>query len=415
MKKALFWGMLMFLAVLTPLFAKEGVNRNELKELIGESYVMSQDHDSALTAYQNILKTDPGNTKARTRLADVLSWQKKYDEAVTEYKKVLGAAPEDIAVRKKLADVYVWQKDYPKALALYEGFLSRYPGDPETIVSLANTLFHLGKSDQAKELLQGVLLKDPDHATAQVLLADLAAANRDFNRAIVLYQKVLDRQYDRRLKMKIGDVQSWARHYPEALKIYDELLAEKDEKEVRLQKARILGWERKYPQAEEEYRKILEKGPDELIHGEMKAKDLYWKNRVKRAIAAYQELIRKTPENTEAMFDLSQIEAYQGMWQEAIDQYKKLLSLYAGHFRAREGLEKAELFSSHSLLTSGYEFFKAHSGARDVDIHKNAFNNRLRIPLSKGDGAGTGLSACPEVFSGPPRSDRESGPDWIQL
>ena len=82
------------------------------------------------------------------------------------------------------------------------------------------------------------------------------------------------------------------------------------------------------------------------------------------------------------MFDLSQIFSYQSMWREAVQQYKDLLNFFPDHFRAKQGLRKAELISSHPLLTTGYEFFKAHSGARDVDIHKNVMTNLMNIPLS---------------------------------
>ncbi len=377
-----FSGIAIFLFIIPSLFAGEGVSQKELGELLGDSYMIEQNYDNSVKQYREVLGKDAQNTKARTSLADVLSWQKKYDEAVFEYLQVLQIKPDDLQVKSKLASVYSWKKDYPKAEALYQELRAQNPGDAKNTISLAEVFLRVGKTEESQRLLQGVLEKDPQNTDAKVLLGDVDAGNGNFPEALKFYREALDVKYDRKVKAKVGNVLSWTRYYREALQIYDELLAEKDEKALRIQKARILGWERKFRQSRKEYQKILAQGPDELVKEEMDAKEFYWRNRVKRAIAAYKKLIENAPENAEAMFDLSQVYSYQSMWREAIKQYKDLLELFPDHARAKEGLRKVELISSHPLLTSGYEFFKAHSGARGVDIHKNAFNNLLSIPLN---------------------------------
>jgi len=383
--KKILLGLMGFVLVTTPLLAVEGVSQKELKELMGDSYMIEQDYDNSVKQYREVLAKDPQNVKARVSLGDVLSWQKKYDEAVLEYQetlKLLQSRGEILEVKKKLANVYSWKRDYPKAEALYQELRAEAPGDAKDTVMLAEIFFRLGKTEDSKRLLEEVLSKDPKNRDARVLLGDVYAGNENFKKALELYNEALAEKYDRKVKAKIGDVKSWTRDYRGAIKIYDELLIEKDDKDLRVQKARILGWERKFRQSRKEYQKILSQGPDELVKDEMDAKEFYWDNRIKRAIAAYKKLIDKAPENAEAMFDLSQIYAYQGMWREAVKQYKNLLDLFPDHSRAKEGLKKAELISSSPLLTSGYEFFKARSGARGVDIHKNAFNNLLNIPLN---------------------------------
>lgn len=382
MKEA-FWVLGVFFFMLGTLFAGEGVKREEIEKLLGDSYMLEQDYNRSIQQYREVLAKNPDDTKTRTSLADVLSWQKQYDEAIEEYLKVLELKPQDIEVQKKLASVYAWKKDFLKAEVLYQEILARDPKDLKQTISFAEVCFRLGKLQEAVRLLKGVLQKDPANRNAKVLLADVYAGSGDFKNALALYRELLAEQYDRKIKAKMGDVLSWSRDYHGAYQVYDELLAEKDEKALRLQKARILGWDRKYRQAKKEYRKILSQGPDDLVQREMEAKKLYWKNRVKRAITAYKELIQKVSEHAEAIFDLSQIYSYQSMWSEAIKQYKDLLSLFPDHFRAREGLRKAELISTHPLLSSGYEFFRAHSGARDVDIRKNTMTHLLSVPLNQ--------------------------------
>ncbi len=384
MKKAPFI-LIAFLLMAAPLWAVEGVSQQELKELMGDSYMIEQDFDSSIKQYREVLAKDPSNVKARVSLADVLSWQKKYDESIAEYREALTRIKDpaqSLEVKKKLATVYTWKRDYAQAKILYEEILAKDPQDLKQATAFAEVCFRLGQMQEAERRLQGVLEKDPGNRDARILLADVYTGEKDFDQALGLYRELLNEKYDRKVKTKIGDVESWIRDYRAAIRTYDELLAEKDEKPLRLQKARILGWARKYRQASREYRKILDQSPDELVRTEMEAKELYWNNRVKRAIRAYRDLLAKTPDNAEAMFDLSQIYSYQSMWHEAIEQYKNILDLFPDHFRAREGLRKAELLLSHPMLSSGYEFFRAHSGARDVDIRKNVFRNLLSIPLN---------------------------------
>ena len=380
--KKIFLGILGVLLWVTPVLAQEGVSQKELKALMGDSYMIEQDYDSAVKKYREVLEKDPQDTQARISLADVLSWQGKYEESVAEYLKALTIKPQDLVAQKKLAAVYVWKKDFLKAEALYQEILAKDPSDPKLAVALAEVSFRRGKTQEAERMLETILAKDPQNRDAKVLMGDVEAGSEHFKKALGLYREVLAEKYDRKVKAKIGDVLSWTRDYRGAIKIYDELLAEKEDKALRIQKARILGWERKYRQARKEYQEILSLGPDELVKDEMDAKEFYWRGRIKRAIAAYKKLIGKAPENAEAMFDLSQIYSYQSMWREATDQYKTLLAAFSDHFRAKAGLRKVELLSRRPELNSGYEFFKAHSGARSVDIHKNSFTNLLKVPLS---------------------------------
>ena len=88
MRKVLF-SMVGLLVMVAPLRAAEGVNQKELKELMGDSYMIEQDYDRSVKQYREVLAKDPQNIKARVSLADVLSWQKQYSESVAVYLKVL--------------------------------------------------------------------------------------------------------------------------------------------------------------------------------------------------------------------------------------------------------------------------------------------------------------------------------------
>lgn len=348
MRKSL-TALLLLLLLCAAISAEEQIKEEELRSLLGETYLLDKDYDKSIRHYREVLKTDPENVKARVAIADMLSWQKRYDESISEYKKALDIEPGNIEIKVKLARVYLWKKDYKKS----------------------------------KELYKDIIEKDPENMEAKALFADSYASNKEFDKAVSLYKEVLSAKYDRGIKVKLADTLSWNKSYDEAIKLYDELISEQGDLELRLQKARILGWARRYRESLQGYQKILDEKDDTLVKLEMQAKKAYWENRVKKAVRFYGELIDKNPDNVEAKFDLSQIYSYQSMWGDAIEEYKEILKHHPNHFRAKEGLEKAELTAKHIALEAGYEFFEADSTSRDCDIKKHIFFNRLNVPLSE--------------------------------
>lgn len=277
---------------------ENNADEEEIRKLLGEAYIMTEDYESAEAEYRRAIEDDPRNIAARIGLADILSWQRKYDESTAEYKKVLEIEPDNLEAKKKLADVMSWDK-----------------------------------------------------------------------------------------------------RYIEAVELYDEVLSEKEDVEVRLQKAHILGWTRKYSESLEEYKKILDIKHDEPIELEMNAKKAYWNNRVKHAILCYKQLIEKDGQNVEAMFDLSQIYCYQSMWKDAIREFERILETTPLHFRANDGLKKADLMSKHISLESGYEFFEADSQDRINDIKRHTFFNRLLFPINYNIQIKTGYNLTNRSFS----------------
>jgi len=327
--------------------AVDKLDEEEIKGLLSEAYMISGDHENAIKEYREILKRTPKDIKARISLADMLSWQKKYDESIREYEKALEIEPDNLEIKQKLANVYSWKGDYKRA----------------------------------KEVLKEIIDVNPDDLDAKISLADSFSYNKEFNKAISLYKEALEYKEDLEIKRKLADVLSWDKKYNEALQLYDEILKENEDPKIRLQKARILGWAREYDKSEEEYQKILDTSYNKDIELEMKAKLSYWHNRVKHAIKYYKELIQNEPENVEAMFDLSQVYSYQSMWEDAIDEYKRIINISPDHFRAKEGLQKVDLISNSVSLKSGYEFFEADSPDRANDIKRHTFFNKIIFPI----------------------------------
>jgi len=394
---------------------EEITEEKEIKKLLGEASAIGKDYKKAIQKYKEILKDEPEDIEVRIALADVLSWNKKYDEAIQEYKEILKAEPDNLNVKGKLANIYSWKKNYREAENLYKDIIKENPENLDAYISLAQiliwdkrysealryfdivlskkenenllvlygqALLYSGDYKQAREVFEKVLAEEPSNAEAKIYLADIYTYSKEFDKAIAIYKEVLEQKEDLEIKRKLADVLSWDKKYGKAIKLYNEILNEGEDKKVRLQKARALGWAREYRKSLKEYRKILEFEQDNKIALEMRAKRAYWDGRVRYAINYYNKLIEKDPDNVETMFDLSQIYSYQYMWKDAIKEYKRILDIYPTHFRAKEGLQKAELISEHILFKTGYEYFKAESSSRDSDIRRNTSFFKLSFPAS---------------------------------
>lgn len=387
-----------------------------IRALLGESYMIGKDYVRAIASYEETLRVKSRDVKTRVALADVLSWIGQYERSAAEYRKALEVEPENAGIKKKLATVLTWNKDYAGAEQIFKEIFEKNPSDTEVAAMIAEILvwqkrykeaidylekalagkkdtktrlimgqafLYSGDNQKAKEIFAEILASEPGNAEAKAYLADACAYSKDFKRAIALYREALGQKEDREIKRRLADVLSWAKRYGESLELYDELLAQKEDQNIRLQKARVLGWSREYDKSLKEYKKILDIKYDDLIAMEMNAKACYWKGRVRGAIKGYSQLAARAPENTEALFDLSQVYSYQQMWNEAIESYNKILQFAPTHFRAREGLEKALLISDRLMWNTGYDFLEQDSQARDMDIRKHILFNRASYPLTR--------------------------------
>jgi tetratricopeptide (TPR) repeat protein len=89
-------------------FADEPGRRGETLALLAETYLAGGQNEKAISAYEEIVKREPLNIKARITLAELLSWEKKYSRAIAEYNKVLETDPENREALGKIARVYSW-------------------------------------------------------------------------------------------------------------------------------------------------------------------------------------------------------------------------------------------------------------------------------------------------------------------
>lgn len=106
--RALFWSGKPDAAAAELAKAPQGSLTPEDRLLQAELHLAGSRHDEAITTLRAYLALRPTDTKARLKLADVLSWRKRLDESLVEYEKVLAVSPQDQQVRRRYARVLTW-------------------------------------------------------------------------------------------------------------------------------------------------------------------------------------------------------------------------------------------------------------------------------------------------------------------
>lgn len=383
----------------------------EIKELLAESYIASGQHERAIELYRTILEEDPDGLKARKNLADLLSWEKKFEEAIEEYEKVLRLDPDDADVKASLARVLFWKGDLDEAETFLREALEREPDEtekrvllgrvlagknkfnealeyledgtiPEERILYGQALLYAGKPQKALNVLKHVLKGDPEDEKALLAVAEYYVHTREYDRAIEIYRGILQENKSDEARKRLAETLSWTGAYKEALELYDDILRETYDPEAHRKKARVLGWARRYDEAEEEYQKLLEESGSEIVKLEMRAKRSYYAGRSQSAAAAYEELLKKEPENAEALFDLGQIYFAGSVLERSASAFERILGLYPDHFRARRAISKLRLMTESISIDSFYEFFKAESDGRQTDIRRHSATNIIGIPLN---------------------------------
>ncbi|UCB57027.1 MAG: tetratricopeptide repeat protein [Candidatus Omnitrophota bacterium] len=365
----------------------------------GQRFFEKGEFEKAIELYEKALTINPSHPQAVRDLAYARLWTGGYQRAIELFDQILASNPKDHAIMRALTEAYMWSDQFEKAKNTAERILKENPDDYEAQLLLAKTMQYSGKVQEAAEIYEDLMEKEKEEEkekkkkklkkqkleeqNLKFLQAQALLYSGNYERAEEILKEIL-RQEPGNIKAKshLADIYAYSGNYQKSLSRYDEILAAAEDEDVRLRKARVLGWAREYEKSKEEYRKILSTKYNEKIELELKAKEAYWNNRIRGAISYYKRLIEKDPKNVEAMFDVSQIYSYQSMWKEAEAEYKRILSVYPLHFRAKEALEKVELIARHISLKSGYEFFEADSSSRESDIRRHTFFNRLALPIN---------------------------------
>jgi len=323
----------------------------KIKKWLADTYYEKNEFAKAEKLYQQSL-AEQYDQHLQMRLAEVQAWQKKYGKAVITLEQITRQNPNNTKAMKLLADIYIWNKKYDRAFDILTELHKKYPQDNS--ISLRYAMIFIERRDfsGAADLCRGILENDKNNKDAKLWLARLL---------------------------------SWQKEYDSALNLYTEMIdANSNYITARREKARVLGWARRYDEAIAEYKKAVE--ADKSIPAtkyEMLSKYNFYNQFDKTAIENYKRWLDVEPNNLEASYDLGQVYARQTQWDNAKKMYQLTLDNDSGHFRAKQALEKVNIYSNMMRLEAGFEYFDADSSGRTMDKRYWNLFASIKKPLNK--------------------------------
>jgi len=162
--------------------------------------------------------------QARWELARLLSYVKRYSESIDHYRQVLKEKPDLLEAQIELANVLVWA----------------------------------GRPKDARTALETVPFDQLDDKNL-LLLGDAYAAEKAYDRATAIYQRLLTRRPENHnARLRLAEVLSWQKKYTESISEYQKLLkAIPGDIQIRRKYAFILSWAGRQQEAINELKKTL--------------------------------------------------------------------------------------------------------------------------------------------------------------
>ncbi len=378
----------------------------EIRLAILESH---QRFDEALQVCAKALAEDPDSSYLTEKMAQLQDWTGHYEQAISLYEKLSLKEPQEKHWQLNLADVHFAAGHYEKAISLYESMDLRNPMDFERLRHLGYAYHQLSKTNQSIQIFKEILEAHPDHFQValdlcyflnqthqneeanqlldkllrfaekseehQLQLAIMLASYGRYENANALLRKILTKNPNHtEALLWLARLGSWQKKYPDALAAYDRLIALDSAAPIpRKEKARVLGWTRHYRSALTEYQKLYRDTHDQAIFWEWKSKKAFYEDHPLSALHHYGQWLALEPDDLEALFDLSQVEAQLKQWNHARQHLEKILQKAPMHERALASLRTLDIKSKKTVLVSSYEFREGDSGQRSVDyrIHGN--------------------------------------------
>jgi tetratricopeptide (TPR) repeat protein len=183
--------------LLLAVFTLPGCNKLKSKQEIkkGNEFLKAAQYQSALSAYQEALRLDPGEDKLHKHIG--IAYMGMYQpgskhpkdleyaqKAIDNLKQYVAAYPEDSKVLEYLVSMYLNTERFDDAIAFYQNeLLKRDPKDSKAMQSLAMLYFKKGDFDNGVKWLKerlNVVTTDDERAEVYYLIG-VQAWDRSYN------------------------------------------------------------------------------------------------------------------------------------------------------------------------------------------------------------------------------------------
>ena len=375
--------------------------------------------EKAISVYELLLKRYPDDLRLNISAARAYSWTGRFTTAIKIYDGLVRAGkntdavvPGDI-IMAEYADVLYWDKQNMNAALYYQMLWQKGVLHKQQAINFVYTLIG-AKDKSAQQILDSLAKQYPDDIMVIQVTADASFAFNDYKKATALYTELISKKPDEPLFYnKLAEIEVAQNNYSEALKIsYSNLLRFHDNETALLTIARVSSWQKDYATSLAYYDKLIALGrPETVNYYREKARVLGWMNEFSKAFSVYDEAVGKYPQNEtlkaeanakkglyrnayrsaeisykkwleaeplqpSALSDLGQLYMQYGNWKKASEVYNRLLALMPDFKPAVLAKQKADNFSSMTLLQSGTEYSSIKSNWQDVNVtYKAVYNN----------------------------------------
>ncbi|MCG8567047.1 MAG: tetratricopeptide repeat protein, partial [Desulfobacterales bacterium] len=163
---------------------------------LGIMYRIQRNYSQAQTWFGKALEIDPNLLDVFAAQVEVLSVQKKYDQALAfcdEHLKLTDQSPVVLSVTQNLkGNIYRSTRNNDKAQAAYEAAIQANPKYPPPYRSLAGIFMERGMKERAIDVYEKLSTNAPALPSPQSLIGTIYEQKKDFEKAVVHYQKALD-------------------------------------------------------------------------------------------------------------------------------------------------------------------------------------------------------------------------------
>ncbi len=280
----------------------------------GQTFAENDQNDFAISCLEKALELEPGYSRARIRLIQVLASERRYKDALQHLESLASSLKSSRKLTILKARILSWNQAYEKSLDTYEKLHRQNRKDPVPVTEMAR----------------------------------VASWAKQMPRAFAYYEKLLAPPVDRQLSEALQNIMN--DQPAEALsKAYKRL-------EETLNDDNVYDGYRQFRAAsddvcaavsseqQQEIKRILvDLLPAYLIQRrttlELRAKRHVYHDRLLHARNELQDLLDISPGNQEARFMLGQVQCRLGLCDAAADTYERILEVNASHNLAKRAFE----------------------------------------------------------------------------
>ena len=293
----------------------------------------------AIQVYQTLTNKDPQNKKAYYRLGLCYNKSGFKNRAIDSLEAVIILEPDNLEIWCNLGYIY-WENDnLTKAKLCYSKAYELDSKNGKILHSLSLLHYLLEEYPDALKIAKELEKNTPGSIENQLHLAMCYSAIEDYKKALLLYEKILAKNFD--------DV-IFFNNYANCLKIL-----------------------KNFEKAEQYYLKSLEKEPENINFCFNYGEFLFEQNRKEKAISYFQEILRKNPEDTDCLQYLARIFEEKNP-KEALKLYTKILKIEKSN---------VSVLNAIANIQEKFEMYKESviNRKKIYAIKKNHWENNLKL------------------------------------